>query len=52
MHRLKEILRQKLVLKRSHRQVAQALGVSLGLVHRATALGAEQIDALGEDELA
>ena len=57
MHQLKEILRQKLVLHRSHRQVAKAVGVSVGLVsslmHRAAALGlcAAQIDALNEAEL-
>lgn len=57
MHRLKEILRQKLVLRRSHREVAAAVGVSVGLVsslmHRAAALGlcAEQIEAMDEVEL-
>lgn len=57
MHHLKEILRQKLVLRRSHREVAKAVGVSLGLVSgvmsRAAVLGivAEEVDALDEAEL-
>jgi transposase len=57
MHRLKEILRQKLVLHRSHRQVAKAVGVSVGFVSgvvtrmAALGLGAEQIDALEETVL-
>ena len=57
MHRLKEILRQKLVLGRSHRQVAKAVGVSVGFVSgvvtRVAALGidAEQLDALDEPAL-
>jgi transposase len=52
MHQVKEILRQKLVLRRSHREVKKALGVSVGLisrmVSRAEALG---IDATALDEL-
>ncbi len=57
MHRLKEILRQKLVHKRSHRDVEKAVGVSVGLVSKivkqAETLGltAEDIDALDEKEL-
>jgi transposase len=57
MHRLKEILRQKLVQKRSHRDAADAVGVSVGLVSKivkqAEALGitAKDIDALDEKEL-
>lgn len=57
MHRLKEILRQKLVLRRSHREVAKAVGVSLGLVSgtmsRATLLQivAEDVEELDEAEL-
>jgi transposase len=57
MHRFKEILRQKLVLRRTHREVAQAVGVSVGLVsrvvNRAAELGLEavQVDALSENEL-
>lgn len=57
MHNLKEILRQKLVLRRSHRDVADVVGVSVGLVSgvmsRATVLGivAEDVDALDEAEL-
>ena len=57
MHQLKEILRQKLVLRRSHREVATAVGVSLGLVSgvmsRAAVLeiGAEDIEGLDEAEL-
>ncbi len=34
MRQLKEILRQKFVQKRSHRDVAQTLGVSIGLVSK------------------
>jgi transposase len=57
MHRLKEILRQKLVLRRSHRQVAKSVGVSVGFVSgvvtRVAALGldGEQLDALDEAAL-
>src|SRR5271167_1017291 len=57
MHQLKEILRQKLVLRRSHRAVAKAVGVSLGLVSgvwsRAVVLQitAENIDGFEEAEL-
>jgi hypothetical protein len=57
MHQLKEILRQKLVLRRSHREVAKAVGVSLGLVSgvmsRAAVLEivAEHIEELDEAEL-
>lgn len=57
MHRVKEILRQKFELKRSHREVARAVGVSPGAVaatvSRATLLGLDwrTIDALEEDEL-
>jgi transposase len=57
MHQLKEILRQKLVLLRSHRAVAEAVGVSLGLVSgvmsRAAVLqiAAEHIDELDEAAL-
>ena len=57
MHRVKEILRQKLELKRSLREVARAVGVSVGAVasavSRAAALGLDwpAVDALGEDAL-
>ncbi len=57
MHRVKEILRQKLELKRSHREAARAVGVSAGAVasavSRAAALDLDwlAIDALTEDEL-
>src|SRR5271155_1464308 len=57
MHQLKEILRQKLVQRRSHRAVAKAVGVSLGLVSgvmsRAAVLEivAEHIEELDEAEL-
>lgn len=57
MHRIREILRQKLVLGRSHREVVGALGVSLGLVSsvltRARALGvdATTMDAIDDDAL-
>jgi transposase len=57
MHRLKEILRQKLVHKRSHRDVEKAVGVSVGLVSKivkqaeALRITAEDIDAIDEKEL-
>jgi len=57
MHRLKEILRQKLVLRRSHREIARAVGVSAGAVGSASSrvalLGLDwaAIDALTEEEL-
>jgi len=57
MHVLREILRQKLGLGRSHRQVAASVGVSVGKVAgvfaQAHSLGldAATVDALTEDEL-
>ena len=57
MRNLREILRQKLQLKRTHRAVAKALGVSNGavgsLMVRQEALGLtwEQAETLKDDEL-
>ena len=57
MRHVREIFRQKLVVKRSNRQVAASLGISNGAVSgavgRAKALGLdwETIAALGEDAL-
>lgn len=57
MHVLREIFRQKLTLERSHRHVAEALGVSVGKVSgalaRAAALGleADGIERLSDAEL-
>jgi transposase len=57
MRNVREILRQKLVLKRSHRTVADALGISNGgvgsLMVRWKALGLtwEQAEKLSDDEL-
>jgi transposase len=57
MHQAREILRQKLTLKRSHRDVMAALGVSMGTVSsvtgRAAALGFdwEAIEALDDETL-
>ncbi len=57
MHRIREILRQKLVLKRSHREVKKAVGVSLGqvshLARRAALLGidATRLEQLDDKEL-
>src|SRR5262249_13726799 len=57
MHQAREILRQKLTLKRSHREVVAALGVSMGtissVVGRATALGLdwEAVEALDDETL-
>lgn len=54
MHQLKEILRQKLKQKRSHRDVADAIGVSIGLVSKivkqavALEFAVEDIDKLDE----
>jgi hypothetical protein len=54
MRQTREILRQKLLLRRSHRAIAKSVGVSAGVVNlaskRATAagLGWEQIDALDD----
>jgi transposase len=57
MRHVREILRQKIVLQRSNRQVAESLGISHGKVS-ATAIRArilkldwEQIAALGDDAL-
>ena len=36
MHKLREILRQKLVLRRSHRDIAGSVGISAGAVGGAT----------------
>lgn len=57
MHQAREILRQKLTLKRSHREVVAALGVSIGTVSkvagRAMALGLDwtAIEALDDEAL-
>lgn len=57
MHRVKEILRQKLVLGRSHRDVKRALGVSVGLVSRIVSRAEElginknNLDQLDDQEL-
>jgi transposase len=57
MHVLREILRQKLALGRSHRQVAASVGVSAGKVAgvftdaRALGLDAATIDAMSDAEL-
>jgi transposase len=57
MHVLREILRQKLVLGRSHREVVASVGVSLGKVSevlgRARSLGldAECVEAMSDAEL-
>jgi transposase len=57
MQQLREILRQKLVLKRSHRQVARALGISSSTVAgvsidaRSLGLDAAVVDALTDAEL-
>ena len=57
MRSIREILRQKLVLKKSHREVARSVGLSAGAVGgvmgRATKLGLDwaTAEALPEDEL-
>jgi hypothetical protein len=57
MHQAREILRQKLTLKRSHRDVMSAVGVSMGTVSgvtcRATALGLDwvAIEVLDDEAL-
>lgn len=57
MHVLREILRQKLALGRSHREVAASVGVSAGKVAgvftdaRALGLDAATIDAMSDEEL-
>src|SRR5438067_10556252 len=57
MRQLKEILRQKLVLGRSHRLIAKSVGVSAGsvggVVCRATAAGLDwkEIEALDDAAL-
>ena len=57
MHQAREILRQKLLLKRSHREVMSAVGVSMGTVSgvtcRATALGLDwaALEALDDEAL-
>jgi transposase len=57
MHQAREILRQKLSLRRSHREVMSAVGVSMGtvskVVARAAALGLDwaAVDAIAEDAL-
>ena len=57
MQQVREILRQKLTLKRSHRDVMAALGVSMGVicsvVGRAAALGLdwEAAEALSDEEV-
>jgi transposase len=57
MHQAREILRHKLLLKRSHRQVIKAVGVSMGTVSavvvRATLLGLDwdEVEALDDEAL-
>jgi len=57
MHVLREILRQKLVLGRSHREVVASVGVSIGKVSDVMAracslsLGAAAVDAMSDAEL-
>ena len=57
MHQAREILRQKLKLERTHREVMAALGVSMGtvskVVTRATLLSLdwETVEELGDDAL-
>jgi transposase len=57
MHRIREILRQKWNLKRTHREVAASVGCGVGTVskvlERATAAGLDiaGVDALDDDEL-
>ncbi len=57
MHVLREIFRQKLTLGRSHRQVVEALGVSIGKISGALAraaaigLGVDGIERLTDAEL-
>jgi transposase len=57
MHQTREILRQKLLLRRSHRAIAKSVGVSAGVVSLAAAravaaaLDWDQIDALDDRAL-
>ena len=57
MRHTREILRQKLTLRRSHRAIAQSLGISSGTVGgtvlRARAAGLDwlQVDVLSDDAL-
>ena len=57
MRDLREILRQKLLLRRSHRKTADAIGISAGSVGsaaiRAKALGLdwEAVEKLDDEEL-
>lgn len=57
MNKIREILRQKLVLKRSHREVVRALGISVGTVSgvasRAKLLGLDwpAVEALSDEAL-
>src|SRR5438128_12150081 len=57
MRQIREILRQKWELRRSHREVARSLGVSVGTVsgvaRRATKAGLDwaAVTALSEEEL-
>ena len=57
MHVLREILRQKLGLGRTHRQVAAAVGVSAGKVHsvysdaRSLGIDAAAVEAMTDAEL-
>lgn len=57
MHVLREILRQKLGLQRSHRSIAQSLGVSVGKVAevwshaRSMDIKIEEVDAMSDEAL-
>src|SRR5258705_3666070 len=57
MQKPREILRQKLLLGRSHREVAQSLGISAGVVGttasraKLTGLAWKQVEALADEAL-
>ena len=57
MHKTREILRQKWLLKRSHRDIAASVGVSVGVISAAASraeaagLGWEAVDRLDDGEL-
>lgn len=57
MHKAREILRQKWLLKRSHRDIAASVGVSVGVISAAASraaaagLGWEEVDRLDDGEL-
>jgi hypothetical protein len=55
MRSIKEIVRQRLLLRRSHRAIAKCVGLAVGTLSRCLAAGLlddfKRVDSMREDEL-